>query len=117
MKRYGVAMLPMLLCSASAFALTPSPAPIEHQAKAVVIYAPAPDYPVEAREAHLTGSGMVLLQIDRKSGYVTAARLLKSTGHAILDNAALRAFRLWRFKPGSAPQIRVPIHYTIGGKT
>ena len=85
--------------------------------KALALYAPPPDYPVEARERRLTGSGIALLQVDQKTGYVTAGRMLKSTGHVILDNAALTAFRRWRFKPGTLRQIQIPIHYTINGKT
>jgi TonB family protein len=106
------------ICRATA-QTTDSPAvSISHRkAKAVAISAPRPDYPLEARAQHFTGSGIALLEVDRKTGYVTAARMLKSTGHVILDNAALSAFMHWRFKPGTVRQVRIPIHYTIHGKT
>jgi TonB family protein len=88
------------------------------QPKAIAIYAPPPEYPIEARERHLTGDGIIVVDVDQKTGYVTAAHVLKSTGHKILDNAALRAFRLWRFKRGSAkPQVQMPIHYRMSTKT
>ena len=83
----------------------------------MAIYAPRPDYPIEARERHLTGSGVALLQIDKKTGYVTSARMEKSMGHPMLDHAALAAFSRWRFKPGTVRQIRIPIRYTIGKQT
>jgi len=86
-------------------------------AKAAGISAPRPEYPLEAGARHFTGSGIALLEIDRKTGYVTAARMLKSTGHVILDNAALSAFMRWRFKPGIVHQIRILINYTMQPKT
>src|SRR5437016_2884980 len=114
MKRdWFVFSLVMTLCGASA--QTPassSAATSAPRGKAVAIYAPPPDYPIEARDRHLIGSGLALLQVDQKTGYVIAGRMLKSTGHVILDNAALSAFKRWRFKPGTIRQIRIPIHYT-----
>ena len=87
-------------------------------AKEVAIYAPKPDYPFEARSRHLTGSGVIMLDVDVHTGRVTNARMLQSIGHRILDDAALAAFRKWRFKPGKvAPQVRIPIRYTMSGTT
>ena len=87
-------------------------------AKAIAIYAPKPDYPLEARARHVTGSGVVLLDVDTASGRVTNARMLQSTGHKILDDAALDAFRRWRFQPGKpAPQVKIPIRYSMAGVT
>jgi hypothetical protein len=39
----------------------------------------------------------------------------KSTGSRILDQAALNAFRQWRFKPGTTHQFRTPIIYEMVG--
>jgi TonB family protein len=83
--------------------------------KAVVIYAPKPAYPLEARSRHLTGSGVVIVDVDVPTGQVTNARMLQSMGHKILDDAALDAFRKWRFRPGkAAPQVKIPINYSMG---
>jgi len=113
-----VVSLAITLCGASAQTPASSSAAISApRGKAVAIYAPPPDYPIDARERHLTGSGIALLRVDQKTGYVIAGRMLKSTGHIILDNAALSAFKRWRFKPGTMRQIRIPIHYTMHGKT
>ena len=103
----------MLFCTARAGTLTSSADVKASHGKAFAIYAPAPDYPIEARERHFTGSGIVILQVDQKTGYVIGAQMLKSTGHVILDNAALSAFTRWRFKPGTVRQVRLPIRYTM----
>ncbi len=87
------------------------------QAKAVAIYAPAPDYPIEARQQRFTGRGVAVLEVHPKTGYVIAAHMEKSTGHAMLDHAALAAFTRWRFKPGTMREIRIPINYTFGKRT
>jgi len=42
--------------------------------------------------------------------------MLQSMGHKILDDAALKAFRQWWFKPGTASQIKIPINYAVGGR-
>jgi TonB family protein len=43
--------------------------------------------------------------------------MAQSTGSVILDNATLEALCRWRFKPGMARNIRVPITYTLTGVT
>jgi len=63
----------------------------------------------------MTGSGIVVLNVDPSTGNVTSALLLKSTGHKILDDAALDAFRQWRFKPGSVHKVKIPINFTMQG--
>ena len=83
--------------------------------KALVMYAPRPVYPYEARRHRITGSGIALLIVDPTDGGVTAVQMAQSCGNAILDNASLEAFRRWRFKPGTAPTVQVPITYTLTG--
>ena len=114
MTRYFVGVA-LLLAVGTASAQTSLPASSLRKPKAVAIYAPRPDYPIEARERHLTGSGVALLQIDPRTGYVISARMEKSMGHAMLDHAALAAFSRWHFKPGSVERVQVPITYTLTG--
>jgi len=83
--------------------------------KIAVIFAPQPEYPLEARKKHLKGDGMLLLHIDMPSGNVTSVDVEKSTGHKILDDAAVRSFLRWRFRAGTYTKVRVPIHYTFTG--
>ena len=84
-------------------------------AKALALYAPKPNYPYEARRGGITGSGIAQLTVDTGSGNVIDARMSQSTGNAILDNATVSAFRRWRFKPGVASNVDVPITYTLTG--
>ncbi|CAN5809432.1 hypothetical protein BH20VER1_BH20VER1_02170 [soil metagenome] len=84
-------------------------------AKVLALSAPRPEYPYEARRQRAIGSGVVLLTVDYGSGRVTHAQMLRSTGHASLDQAALIGFRRWRFAPGTAARVQVPITYTLSG--
>ncbi len=79
----------------------------------IVVHDVPPEYPYEARRGHLTGRGILFGQVDAKTGYVTSVRMEKSTGYKILDDAALNAFRQWRFKPGTIRKFRAPIVYAM----
>ena len=83
--------------------------------KAMVACAPRPVYPYEARRQRMTGSGVALLTVDQTFGTVTDVLMAQSCGNAILDNSTLDALRRWRFKPGSAAKVQVPITYTLMG--
>jgi TonB family protein len=80
-----------------------------------IVRAEAPAYPWEARRAHITGRGVVAIEIDA-SGKVVSCRMDPSTGNVELDRAALIAFRQWRFKPGTFPRIKIPIRFTMSGE-
>jgi TonB family protein len=85
------------------------------RAKALALYAPRPQYPYEARSRHVTGSGVIVAQVDAASGNVTSASVSQSTGSPILDNAATSAFRQWRFRPGTVSKVNIPITFTLTG--
>ena len=83
--------------------------------KAMVAYAPRPVYPYEARRQRVTGSGVALLTIDQTSGAVTDVQMTQSCGDVILDDSTRGALRRWRFKPGTAAKVEVPITYMLTG--
>ena len=60
-------------------------------------------YPAEAIAQGLQGEVQVLMILD-PSGQVSAARVEQSSGHPLLDAAALRAVRSLRSLPADAPR-------------
>jgi len=80
---------------------------VDAQAIRAAEYTPKPEYPLKARANHFTGSGVILVRVHVKTGRVVEALVARSTGHAILDNAAVQAFSQWRFKPGALTPIGV----------
>jgi TonB family protein len=76
------------------------------------VYSPRPIYRPEWAKQGLTGKGVVLVTIDTKTGKVSGVRMLQSTGNKTLDGAALETYSQWRFKPGSVPQVKMPIEFT-----
>ncbi len=83
----------------------------EPQPKAMAIYAPQPEYPSLPNGQRPEGSGMFVFHIDPKTGVVRSVSVEKSTGHAILDKAAIDALRRWRFTPGN-PIVKIPMTFT-----
>lgn len=70
-------------------------------------------YPVEAIERGLQGEALVLLFLD-ESGNAVAARLEESSGHPLLDDAAVRAARTLRALPSSAPrEALLPVRFRL----
>jgi TonB family protein len=74
-----------------------------------------PEYPEKARRERLTGSGLVGLEINTGKGEVTSVRMLKSTGHQVLDAAALKACRRFGFVPGTIATAEVPVSFSTSG--
>jgi TonB family protein len=73
-----------------------------------------PEYPRSERAQHHTGSGLLRLTLDLKTGSVTRVAIVRSTGFPALDNSAIAAFREWRWKPGRWKEIDVPITFGFG---
>jgi protein TonB len=70
-------------------------------------------YPPEAIARGLEGEVLVLLFLDA-SGNAIAARLETSSGHALLDDAAVRAARMLRALPDSAPrEVLLPVRFRL----
>src|SRR5205823_10142824 len=81
----------------------------------VPTYSFPPEYPREARDKGLTGKGVAVVKVDPATGHVTSVSMVKSTGHDILDNAMLRAFRQWRFPSRGITTFEIPIQFTTNG--
>jgi protein TonB len=59
---------------------------------------PRPEYPKEAMQAHWTGVSTVAFLIDA-DGKVRDSKILKSSGHDSLDDAALTTLKGCAFRP------------------
>lgn len=70
-------------------------------------------YPAEAIAQGLQGEVLVLMIIGG-NGQVSAARIEQSSGHRLLDEAALHAVRSLRSLPADAPhQALLPVRFSI----
>ena len=79
-----------------------------------VLHAPAPEYPSFPSMSKPRGKGMFVLHVDVQKGIVTSVDTQKSTGSAMLDQAAVKALRHWRFKPSSTPAlVAVPVTFKL----
>jgi len=80
---------------------------------AKVTYAPDPAdyYPAQSRRNNEEGRALVHICVDER-GRVASAAVDASSGHALLDDAAVRLAKLYRFKP--ATQDGKPVQQCTG---
>lgn len=78
----------------------PGDPPVETTPEPLAGWCPAPTYPARAERAGWQGLVVLRLWID-ETGRVVRATIESSSGHAVLDRAALDAVRNWRFRPGT----------------
>jgi protein TonB len=77
-----------------------------------------PTYPRQARRMGWEGRVLLRVRVDDR-GRVDTVRLGRSSGHGLLDRAALDAVRRWRFAPATrgatpvAAWIDVPIRFRL----
>jgi len=93
-------------------------APPVREARPLYRQNPPPRYPRSARRRGYEGS--VLLEVKvLKDGSVGDLRVLTSSGHSVLDKAAVKSVRKWVFEPGMRGDqkvdmwVRVPIRFRI----
>jgi protein TonB len=78
----------------------------------------APLYPLKARRLGYEGIVMLKVLID-EDGRVDDLTVLESSGHSVLDRAALSAVKKWLFEPGTEGGIKkkmwvkIPIHFDL----
>lgn len=88
------------------------------QAQPDYAYNPPPDYPIALRENNISGivHMQVLVQIDGSPREITVH---KSSGYRLMDEAAVRAVRRWRFIPAldngraSTGWVEFPIRFSL----
>lgn len=105
--------------SAKAAEPTPEPAPTQ-AARPDYAYNPQPDYPLLLREQGVGGVVWLRVWVDRE-GRPGEIKLARGSGYRLLDDAALRAVRQWRFVPARrgeetlASWVEFPIRFTLNG--
>ena len=77
------------------------------------LYAPKPEYSIQARARRLEGRGVFLLH-TRPDGTVRSVDIIQSTDHPELDQAGVAAFKKWRFRSGVG-DVEVPLEFTMRG--
>jgi hypothetical protein len=80
-----------------------------------IVYSPAPQFPKAALINHLGGSGIYEVQFRR--GVASAVFVTMSTGHKVLDDAAIVALRQWRSWKDVSRVMMVPITFVSGSGT
>jgi TonB family protein len=88
---------------------------VSAEVKAATVSSPQPVYPLAARKQHWTGAGDFVCHI-RADGTVASVDVRRSTGHQVLDQAAITALQHWRFQPGTMKSINVPINFRMNGR-
>lgn len=77
------------------------------------VFAPFPAYPKSARRRHEEGRVLLMAAIDG-DGIVSQVKVAQSSGHPILDNAAVTAVRHWRaHKRYAGLRFRFPVNFTL----
>lgn len=71
-----------------------------------------PDYPAIARRRGWQGTATLRIRCDA-AGHVTDVHLLQSSGHDVLDRAAIEAVRAWRFRGGPGAIVQ-PVTFLLG---
>ncbi|MBI2094801.1 MAG: energy transducer TonB [Candidatus Omnitrophica bacterium] len=88
------------------------------EARPGVLANPAPVYPELARRRGWEGL-VVLKVLVEKEGLASKTLVKKSSGHTVLDRAALETVRLWRFSPARfgdmvfSSWVEVPVRFVL----
>lgn len=107
MKKRILAVLLAIACAGSSSLAARADNP-----RTAAVFTTKIEYPELARRHHITGSGVYLLNVDPK-GNVTSVSVGASTGSPILDGAAIRSLKRWKFRPGTERTLRIPLAWSL----
>lgn len=98
---------------------TQSPSPSASKSPAIrrkIVFNPPPAYPSDARGVNLTamGPGSYRIYFDA-TGRAKNVQILKSTGAAPFDRAAVTALQQWKSEPGQEWTVVVPVSFQPKG--
>lgn len=72
-----------------------------------------PEFPAEAQAQRLEGSGIFVLHLQHSNGRVRAVEVQKSTGHKILDDAAIAKFMTLQFNLQTVATVKIPVEFKM----
>jgi TonB family protein len=75
-----------------------------------LLYAPAPAFPPGRSQPGVSGTGRFRLSFDAQ-GNVTNVQVVKSTGNASFDQAAIQTLRQWKSAPSQGWAVTVPVTF------
>lgn len=90
----------------------------DHRQEPAYLYHPPPPYPVLARQRSYQGRVELLAEV-LPNGNVGRIKVSQSSGFKILDRAALRAAKSWRFQPSRSGDgtylswVKIPIEFSL----
>lgn len=99
----------------------PSPEANQPDQLPIRIHNPNPAYPLKARENNWEGVSVLKVQVQA-NGQIGEITVLQSSGYPLLDQAAVKAVKQWRYRPALkngiavAWQVRVKIKYVLEGQ-
>ncbi|MGA7744384.1 MAG: energy transducer TonB [Polyangia bacterium] len=106
------------IAPAAPTAAGPGPGPITVLATPRYRSNPPPEYPIASRRRHEEGVVETTVAVSR-DGRALRVSLLKSSGHPLLDQAAIDAVRGWTFEPAQASgvpvasKVVVPVRFSL----
>ena len=96
-----------------------SSAPISKPVAAKYLNNPKPSYPLRARKRGYEGTALLKVLVSAE-GLPKSVYLSQSSGHAILDRAALDTVKRWSFIPAKKgntaveASVEIPIRFNLG---
>jgi TonB family protein len=70
----------------------------------------SPEYPHEARRNHWSGAGLFRAEVT-PSGSVANVKVLKSTGHRVMDEMVVTSVRTWQAAAGKKREVDFAIAF------
>ncbi|HEV3147355.1 MAG TPA: TonB family protein [Chthoniobacterales bacterium] len=74
-----------------------------------------PEYPMGFVIHGAKGRGRFRLTVNRQTGLVDEVKIVQSTGYSDLNKLAVKALLEWKFQPGTASPVEVPVEFAIQG--
>ncbi len=95
-----------------------SPPAVDREARPLYRTNPSPEYPGIARKRGYQGNTLLSVLV-RRDGTVGDVQVLSSSGHPVLDRAAVAAVKHWLFEPGTRGEkkvemrVKIPIRFEL----